>query len=483
MQAQTHTLRLNDKQRLAFYSPANEILYGGAAGGGKSFLLRVSAIRWCEEVPGVQVYIFRRTFPDLKGNHLRGPNNLFILLADSLAKGVVRYNKQDNEFTWKSGSRIKLCHCQYEDDVQNYQGAEIHVLMMDELTHFTEYQYRFLRGRVRCIGLKIPEQFKSFLPRIETGSNPGSVGHAWVKAAFIHEPLTICQTSSKEGGMRRQYIPAKFQDNPELLKEDPTYEQRLDGLGSPALVKAMKEGCWDGFFGQYFDTWNREIHVLPRDFKIEPWWNKFGGYDHGHNHPYMFGAYAVDGDGNVIKYAECGDRGRKPDQIVKEILEVCPDAKKMTIWAGHDLWVKGRDGSPEIVEQFRPHGINFVKANIDRKAGADQLRNYLDWRKNDAGEVIKKSRFYITENCWRTIRQLPDMQFDEKDVEDVLKVNATENDIWAGDDAYDETRYAVMSRPRLSKEQPKAAGRGTYGWIIEQHKRDQAKRAYENPRR
>ena len=86
---------------------------------------------------------------------------------------------------------MQLCHCQYEDDVQSYQGAEIHVLMIDELTHFTEYQYRFLRGRVRCIGLQIPDTYKGRLPRIEAGSNPGSVGHAWVKKSFILEPFKI----------------------------------------------------------------------------------------------------------------------------------------------------------------------------------------------------------------------------------------------------------------------------------------------------
>lgn len=471
MQAQT--LTLNDKQRLAFYSPANEVLYGGAAGGGKSLLLRISAIRWCDEVPGIQVYLFRRTFPDLRDNHLRGPSSLFSLLGDRLDKDI-KYNKQENEFTFKSGSRIKLCHCQHEDDVQNYQGAEIHVLMMDELTHFTEYQYRFLRGRVRCIGLKIPEAYANYIPRIETGSNPGSVGHAWVKKAFIKSPVEIWETSKSEGGMKRQYIPAKLQDNPQLLKDDPSYETRLEGLGSPQLVKAMKEGDWDIFAGQFFDNWSRDIHVLPRDFPIETWWNRFGGYDHGYNHPYVFGAYAVTGDGDVIKYAECGDRGRKPDQIIEEIRAVAPEfiGSNKPVYAGHDLWVKGRDGSPEIVEKF--HGkIAMVKAHIDRKTGADQMRNYLDWRKDLNGEFIKRPKFFIKENCWRAIQQIPAMIYSEKDPEDVLKVDATENEIWCGDDAYDETRYALMSRPLISKKQePSLPKRNTMGYFLNRWEQD-----------
>lgn len=471
---QALTLTLNEKQRYAFFSPGTEILFGGSAGPGKSLLLRISAIRWCEQIPGIQVYLFRRTFPDLRDNHLRGPTSFHALLAGKIADKSVTYSKQENEFIFKNGSRIKLCHCQHEDDVQNYQGAEIHVLMVDELTHFTEYQYRFLRGRVRCIGLKVPEAFQAIIPRIETASNPGSIGHAWVKRTFIHSPFEIYRAPSEEGGMMRQYIPAKLTDNPQLLKDDPTYRERLRGLGSPALVRAMEEGDWEIFAGQFMENWRREIHILPRDFPIEPWWNRFGGYDHGHNHPYVFGAYAVDGDGNVYKYRECGDRGRKPDQIEDEILSIAPefDQRKLPIYAGHDLWVKGRDGSPEIVERFKR--LYMQKAHIDRKTGADQLRNYLDWRKDETGEFTKKPKFYVLENCWRTIQQLPAMIYDDKNPEDVLKVDATENDPWAGDDAYDETRYALMSRPRLSSQPVKKPSWGTFGWLIEKERKHRA---------
>ena len=462
-------IELNKKQRLAFFSPANEILYGGAAGGGKSLLLRLSAIRWCTEVPGIQVYLFRRTFPDLRDNHLRGPSSLFALLGDAISRGKVRYNKQDNEFVFlETNSRIALCHCQYEDDVEKYQGSEIHVALFDELTHFTEYQYRFLRGRVRCSGLEIPEKYRDLIPRIEAGSNPGSVGHQWVKKAFIRTPFEVYRSDKSEGGMMRQYIPARLHDNPDLLRNDPTYEQRLDGLGSPSLVRAMKEGDWDIFAGQYFSEWRREIHVLPRTFKIEDWWNKFGAYDHGYNHPFVFGAYAVDGDGNVIKFAEAGDRGKKPDQIVDAIKGCCDGAENMTIWAGHDCWSKQKDGGPAIVEAFYDLGLDFVQANIDRIQGAQQLRLHLDWRMDEKGEYIKRPKFYVTENCIRTINCIPAMIYDTKRPEDVLKVNATEADPWCGDDPYDETRYALMSRPRLSVIDEPPPPRGSAAWFMEQ---------------
>ena len=184
-------LRLQPKQGLAFCTEATELLYGGAAGGGKSYLERASSIRWCVQVPGLQVYLFRRTLPDLRDNHLRGPSSLHTMLAPYVQSGKVRYRAVENEFVFWNGSILHLCYCDSENDVEKYQGAEIHVLIMDELTHFTEFQYRFLRSRVRIAGLYIPPEHRGKLPRIETASNPGSIGHAWVKRTFIatHPPL------------------------------------------------------------------------------------------------------------------------------------------------------------------------------------------------------------------------------------------------------------------------------------------------------
>jgi hypothetical protein len=97
----------------------------------------------------------------------------------------------EDELRFWNGSRIYLCHCKDAKDVYKYQGAEIHVLLIDELTHFTETMYRFLRNRVRMVGIALPDQYKGCFPRILCGANPGNVGHQFVKATFVDsaEPM------------------------------------------------------------------------------------------------------------------------------------------------------------------------------------------------------------------------------------------------------------------------------------------------------
>ncbi len=129
-------------------SEATEILYGGAAGGGKSHLLRVAAICWCLLIPGIQIYIFRRTFPDLFANHMEGPSSFPEMLAPLINEKKAKINLSGPTITIGK-SKIFLNHCQHENSVFQYQGAEMHVLMIDELTHFSEFIYRYLRGRVR----------------------------------------------------------------------------------------------------------------------------------------------------------------------------------------------------------------------------------------------------------------------------------------------------------------------------------------------
>lgn len=131
--------------------------------------LRMDALKWCVNIPGLQVYLFRRTFPELEKTHIISSKVEF---PDMVGK----YREQMRRWEFVNGSMIHFCHCQYENDVFDYQGAEIHILYLDEATSFTEFQYDYLRARVRCT-LKIPKKYKKKIPRIVCATNPGGIGH------------------------------------------------------------------------------------------------------------------------------------------------------------------------------------------------------------------------------------------------------------------------------------------------------------------
>ena len=139
-------------------------------------------------------------------NHMEGPKGFRAMLAGWVLCGFVKI--VDDEIRFWNGSKIYLCHCKDEKDIYKYQGAEIHVLLIDELTHFTESMYRFLRNRVRMVGLDLPVEYAGLFPRIFCSANPGNIGHLWVKTTFVAlGPFAIVQTEASEGGMRRQVHP------------------------------------------------------------------------------------------------------------------------------------------------------------------------------------------------------------------------------------------------------------------------------------
>ena len=444
-------VELEPKQGLALSTEATEVLFGGAGGGGKSFYLRVSAIRWCQEVPGIQVYLFRRTLPDLRDNHLRGPSSFHSMLADHIQSGHVRYRAVENEFVFWNGAVLHLCYCDSENDVEKYRGAEIHCLLMDELTHFSSYQYRFLRSRVRVAGLEIPPKYKDRLPRIECASNPGSIGHAWVKASFVspQPEMKIWKTPPEEGGMVRQFIPAKLSDNPHLTKDDPNYADRLRGLGADDLVRAILDGDWDIVAGQAFEKLRRDKHGLepftpPKD------WLVFGSFDWGSSRPFSFGLWTVaNGDalpdgreirrGAIIRFNEWYGWNGKPNEglrmevadVAKGIKEKCAGLKMSFIVADPSCWKV--DGGPSHAETFMRNGVILRKADNSRHIGYQSVRSRIAG--DDEGPMM-----FATTNChagfWRT---MPNIIMDEKDTEDVN----TDNE----DHAYDDVRYGCMSRP------------------------------------
>lgn len=462
-------LALHPQQSEAFLTEATEVLYGGAAGGGKSHLMRVAAIAWCTDIPGLQVYIFRRVSDDLMKNHMEGHTGFPSLLAEWIEAKHVRINWSKNFIEFWNGAKIHLCHCQHEKDVTKYQGAQIGVLMIDELTHFTDKIYRYLRARCRLGGLKIPKQYAGRFPRVLCGSNPGGIGHNWVKASFIDgaPPMTAREVPEDEGGMLRQYIPARLSDNPSMAESDPSYATKLRGLGDPALIRAMENGDWDIVAGGMFDdVWTLSKHTL-KPFPIPESWRVDRSFDWGSSKPFSVGWWAESdgteatlGDGTkrtfprgtLFRIAEWyGWNGRANEGlkmsdsgiatgIVQRETELGIAGRVKPGPADSSIFDETNGDSPAKIQERRK--VRWEKADKSpgsRRRGWQLLRGRLLASK---AERMEEPGLFVFDTCRQFIRTVPTLPRDSRDPDDV--------DTDAEDHVGDEVRYRVLADKRVT---------------------------------
>lgn len=459
------TLRLQPKQVEAFTSRATEILLGGAAFGGKSFAIRVAAISWCVAIPGLQFYLFRKSFPDLYKNHIDGPSGFPELLAPWVESGAAKLNLSSNRIEIGK-SRIHLCHCEYEKDVFKYQGAEIHVLAIDELTQFSASMYRFLRSRVRMVGLEVPPDMAGIFPRVLASSNPGNIGHNWVKAAFLegHAPGEIWRTPPSEGGMLRQFIPARMTDNAIGMAADPDYRQRLQGLGSPELVRAMEEGDWNIVAGGALDDlWTVENNPVVDPFPIPSGWRIDRSFDWGSSKPFSVGWWAesngesVDcGNGRIIHWpkgtlvqiAEWYGWNGQPNEGTRML---AAEIARGILKREQDMGLAGRvkagpadpaiyavENGNSIADDMARSMVKWTPADAgpgSRIAAFEQVRKRLTASRS---RPVEEPALFFFSTCAQSIRTLPVLPRDERKPDDV----ATE----AEDHVFDMVKYRCYTK-------------------------------------
>ena len=235
------------KQILFFKSTTKFTLYGGARGGGKSFVVRHKAITLALHYPGINILILRRTFPELEQNNLKE--------FKTLLNGIAKYNSQRREFNFPNGSLIKFGYCNTEADMDQYQGQNYEVIFMDEATHFTEYMFMKFKECLRLSGNVDVNKFPNLKPRMYLTANPGGVGHVWVKRLFIDK-----QYRNGENPEDYSFIPALVYENQFLMENDPEYIRTLETL--PEKEKqAMLYGDWSVFQGQFFEEFDEAIHT------------------------------------------------------------------------------------------------------------------------------------------------------------------------------------------------------------------------------
>src|SRR5271155_5558791 len=260
------------KQREFHASAAKYRLFGGAAGPGKSKALLMEAIIQADEHAGANTLLLRRTFPELEQSLLLYfrrdvPRELYQSFQDS--KHVV---------TWTNGSTTRFGYCQNENDVYQYQGGEYLFIGIDELTLFTLRQWQFLTSRKRC---PIPGAF----PCMAGATNPGNIGHAWVKALWVDkQPAPGMENPEEYEASDYEFIPARVSDNP-IYASDRNYLKTLRALPSH-LKRAFLDGDWDIFAGQYFDRFDLARHVARvEEIDWKPWWPRWISVDWGYEHP------------------------------------------------------------------------------------------------------------------------------------------------------------------------------------------------------
>lgn len=411
-----------------------ELLYGGAAGGGKSEWLLYHFYTLAQRFPGFNGLLLRRTFPELR-------RSLIMRSWGRFDPAICRYYASEHIWRFKNGSTIEFGYCESDADVYQYQSAEYDAIGWDELTQFpTDYPYTYLMSRCRTT---VTKRAKGLRPHIVAGTNPGGVGGAWVKARFIDPmpPETILPAEvivkGKARVVPRVFVPAKISDNA-YLGDD--YAIALANL-NPALRAALEDGSWDTVEGQFFTEWDRNVHVVD-PFEIPMDWPRIRGLDYGYTNPMCCLWGAIGPDGLVVIYRELYVTEHTPPEQARKIRAMSlmgtpprPERVAYTV-ADPSVWTKTGAGPP-IATQYVDNHLPVRKANNARIDGWARLRDYLR-----VDPRTKRPRLIVFSTCTNLLRTLPMLVHDQKRPEDL--------DTRGEDHAADALRYLVMSRPRTA---------------------------------
>jgi len=429
------------KQARFHACPADEVFYGGAAGGGKSYALLYDGLTFCLRYPNIDAVLFRRTFPQLEMYHIN-------VSRREWSPKIGKYNASKYYWQFANGSRLLFRALKNAGDENEYQTAQFPWVGFDELTHFLEDQYTYLisRNRSADIDPSIPRQVKS-------ASNPGNIGHAWVKRRFVtpSPPNTIFVRTTAEGEKTlRCFIPAKIQDNMALMKKDPLYIGKLKSMRETEKQKLL-HGNWDIAEGAAFSEWNGVVgsegaHVV-KPFTIPASWKIEMCMDWGYNRPFWIGWIAWDFDDRPwlvrewygCQLEEFGDDEGANKGIKLDAVEVAKRAlkKEGETWrvrrriAPSDIWEDRGHGTTIGADLIRGGFNGLIAGNRAREAG--KLRYHELLKHDDHGEPY----FRVFETCRGFIRTFPDIILDEKNPEDVN----TDGE----DHPYDGCRYGLMA--------------------------------------
>ncbi len=436
------------KQKLFLTDTHRHVGFGGARGGGKSWVIRVKSILLALKHKGIRICIIRRTYPELIENHIKP---LRELLRCGAKGSVAKYNDSRKELKFINGSEILFRYCNAEKDLNNFQGVQFDIVFFDEATQLKQEWITKIGACVRGVN--------DFPKRTYYCMNPGGESHGYIKRLFIDKVY-----EKGEYAEDYSFIQSLVTDNEALMRENPEYIKQLEAL-PPKLKQAWLEGRWDVFEGAFFEEFrvtpepqscydagiteeealqeHRWTHVI-KPFDIPKGWKVYRSYDWGYGKPFSCGWWAVDYEGCAYRILELYGCTGTPNEGVKwsnkeqfdKIAEIEREhpylkGRKIQGVADPSIW----DGSKGIsaAEEADKHGLWFDKGINDRIAGWMQVHERLRFDENGYAMM------YFFENCKDSIRTIPLMMYDEHKPEDL--------DSNLEDHAVDEIRYFCMMRP------------------------------------
>jgi hypothetical protein len=432
------------RQEAFILCPSDEVLFGGARGGGKT-----------DAVLGDWLSHSSQHGDAANGLVIRRERTQLVEMIDR-AKQIFlplnfQYREVEKQFTAPNGARLRFAYLESDTDCEAYQGHSYTRLYFEELTTFPNETIvtKMLATLRSARGVKC---------QMKSTCNPSGVGHAWVKRRYAIDeyPLGMQQTTVE--GRTRIFIPSKVGDNKFL--DQASYVQALRSLGNEQLVRAWLEGDWNVTVGSFFTEFEPVKHVL-RPIRLPRDWTKFRSMDWGSARPFCVHWWCVAGDdvhtesgmiprGALICYREwygasAPNVGLKmtAEQVAEGIRE--RSFSEEYAYSVLDPSAFACQSGPSIAERMFARGVTFRPADNQRaaKVGAMGGWNLVRHRLIGDGE---HPMIYFFSTCRDIIRTLPAAVHDARKPEDV--------DTEGEDHALDSLRYACASRPFVRNTEP-----------------------------
>jgi phage terminase large subunit len=392
---------------------------GGTRGQAKSHaILAQAAIDDCQRFPGLK-WLYLRKLQRKAGEQL-----------DDLVRKVlvnVPYEFPQGTLKFPNGSRIVIGGFRSESEIDGYIGIEYDGVFVEDATTITKIKIDQVFGSLRT-------SRSDWRPRAYLSFNPGGVGHAWAKRMFYDPWIAGHQSVTR-------FVHVTMGDNKFI---NPGYERYLNSL-TGWLRRAWRDGDFGISAGQFFVTFNPEVHVIP-PIHIDPygatWWLAM---DYGFVHWNVTYLLAQVGERIYVVDEHAARRQLAAENAagIRAMLERNGSPWIHSFVAGHDVFAQ-RGAELTIAEEYARHGFVLTPAKTDRINGAGRISELLGRPVPEAGETAIEPRLFIFNRCARLIECLPQMQHDPARGEDVLKVDCDPDTGEGGDDPYDALRYGVM---------------------------------------